>query len=151
MRRFFLKKSGRGVKGARSPLVAVRRRRNQRTAGPSTPPPLMLPKMERHQPSPTREGGKTIIEVFGQAFLKRLAGSRDSVPGRRPQTAKHPAPSFWRAGKRGEKCDSISRGKRTRPLPPVSVMVQTISCKHPGGMFATLFTSQSCLRQASSP
>ena len=28
LRRFFLKKSGRGVKGASSPLVAVRRRRN---------------------------------------------------------------------------------------------------------------------------
>ena len=37
-----------------------------------------------------------------------------------PQTAKFPAPCFWRTGKVGEKSDSFSRAERTRPLRPVS-------------------------------
>ncbi|MGN0593043.1 MAG: hypothetical protein ACI4JQ_07345, partial [Ruminococcus sp.] len=47
---------------------------------------------------------------------------RDSVPGRRPQTAKHPAPSFWRTGNGVRKSDSFFEGKRTRPLPLVPMM-----------------------------
>ncbi len=70
-----------------------------------------------------------------------LAESRDSVPGRRPQAAKHPGASFCATEKRGEKSDSFSRGKRTRPLPPVKPPFQATSCKRSSGTFATKFTS----------
>ncbi|MGN0592192.1 MAG: hypothetical protein ACI4JQ_02965, partial [Ruminococcus sp.] len=46
----------------------------------------------------------------------------EKPPCRRPQTAKHPAPSFWRAGNGVRKSDSFFEGKRTRPLPLVSMM-----------------------------
>ena len=39
-----------------------------------------------------------------------LAETRDSVPGRRPQTAKYPCAIILAHGEKGEKSDSFSRG-----------------------------------------
>ena len=50
----------------------------------------------------------------------RLSQRARSLLSRCPQTAKFPAPCFWRAGKVGEKSGSFSRAERTRPLRPVS-------------------------------
>ena len=54
------------------------------------------------------------LSAAGEVFLE------DTCPlSRCPQTAKFPAPCFWRTGKVGEKSDSFSRAERTRPLRPV--------------------------------
>ncbi len=50
----------------------------------------------------------------------RLSQRARSLLSRCPQTAKFPAPCFWRAEQVGEKSDSFSRAERTRPLRPVS-------------------------------
>ncbi len=60
-----------------------------------------------------RKRSRHIKKVFAQAFsLKRLAGSRDSVPCRRPQTAKYP---IRRRSEKGEfqnsPVDCFERGK----------------------------------------
>ena len=78
----------------------------------------MLLKTEKHQPPPTGEGGKAIasskgIKVFLRRFFLKKSG-RGVKGARSPLVAVRRrrntlAPSFWRAGKRGEKCDSISR------------------------------------------
>ena len=91
------------------------------------PTPLNITESRKASTPPTGEGEKVAassksIKVFGQAFLKRLVGSRGKAPCRRPQTAKRPAPFFWRAGKGVRKSDSFFEGKRTRPLPLVPAM-----------------------------
>ena len=105
--------------------------RDQRTAGPFTPPPFWLLKAGKHQPPPTREGGKSVasskgIEVFLRRFFLKKSG-RGVKGARSPLVAVRrrrntPAPCFWRAGKGVRKSDSFFEGKRTRPLPLVSVM-----------------------------
>ena len=54
------------------------------------------------------------LSAAGEVFLE---GTCPLSPC--PQTAKFPAPCFWRTGKVGEKSDSFSRAERTRPLRPV--------------------------------
>ena len=76
-----------------------------------------------------------LVQQFLQKMLPRVKGR--AAPCRRPQTAKYPAPFFWRAEKRGEKCDSISRGKRTRPLSPCFSDETSFPCKRSGGTFTT--------------
>ena len=73
-----------------------------------------------------------------------LAGSRDSVPGRRPQTAKpayrwivYPTPVAVTENKKASAPSHKGGGMRTRLLPLVSVMKQSTSCKRSGGTFAT--------------
>ena len=72
---------------------------------------------------------RTKTERFQNCYLIRLlqlsAAGEVFLEGtcplsRCPQTAKFPAPCFWRTGKVGEKSDSFSRAERTRPLRPVS-------------------------------
>ena len=55
------------------------------------------------------------LSAAGEVFLEGTCPL-----SRCPQTAKFPAPCFWRTGKVGEKSDSFSRAERTRPLRPVS-------------------------------
>ena len=55
------------------------------------------------------------LSAAGEVFLEGTCPL-----SRCPQTAKFPAPYFWRAEKVGEKSDSFSRAERTRPLRPVS-------------------------------
>ena len=55
------------------------------------------------------------LSTVGEVFLEGTCPL-----SRCPQTAKFPAPCFWRTGKVGEKSDSFSRAERTRPLRPVS-------------------------------
>ena len=55
------------------------------------------------------------LSAAGEVFLE---GTCPLSPC--PQTAKFPAPYFWRTEKVGEKSDSFSRAERTRPLRPVS-------------------------------
>ena len=55
------------------------------------------------------------LSAAGEVFLEGTCPL-----SRCPQTAKFPAPCFWRAGKVGEKSGSFSRAERTRPLRPVS-------------------------------
>ena len=54
------------------------------------------------------------LSAAGEVFLEGTCPL-----SRCPQTAKFPAPCFWRTGKVGEKSDSFSRAERTRPLRPV--------------------------------
>jgi|GEM_PF-3596028 hypothetical protein len=54
------------------------------------------------------------LSAAGEVFLEGTCPL-----SRCPQTAKLPAPCFWRTGKVGEKSDSFSRAERTRPLRPV--------------------------------
>ena len=76
------------------------------------------------------------IKVFWSSNFSKMLAGRGQSPRRRPQarhpwaslpnafplafglTAKLPAQHSLRAEKWGEKCDSILRGKRTRPLSP---------------------------------
>ena len=53
------------------------------------------------------------LSAAGEVFLEGTCPL-----SRCPQTAKLPAPCFWRTGKVGEKSDSFSRAERTRPLRP---------------------------------
>lgn len=53
------------------------------------------------------------LSAAGEVFLEGTCPL-----SRCPQTAKLPAPCFWRTEK-GEKSDSFSRAERTRPLRPV--------------------------------
>ena len=55
------------------------------------------------------------LSAAGEVFLEGTCPL-----SRCPQTAKFPAPCFWRTGKGGEKSDRFSRAERTRPLRPVS-------------------------------
>ena len=55
------------------------------------------------------------LSAAGEVFLEGTCPL-----SRCPQTAKFPAPYFWRTEKVGEKSDSFSRAERTRPLRPVS-------------------------------
>ena len=55
------------------------------------------------------------LSAAGEVFLEGTCPL-----SRCPQTAKFPAPCFWRTEKVGEKSDSFSRAERTRPLRPVS-------------------------------
>ena len=54
------------------------------------------------------------LSTVGEVFLEGTCPL-----SRCPQTAKFPAPCFWRTEKVGEKSDSFSRAERTRPLRPV--------------------------------
>ena len=54
------------------------------------------------------------LSAAGEVFLEGTCPL-----SRCPQTAKFPAPCFWRTEKVGEKSDSFSRAERTRPLRPV--------------------------------
>ena len=54
------------------------------------------------------------LSAVGEVFLEGTCPL-----SRCPQTAKFPAPCFWRTGTVGEKSDSFSRAERTRPLRPV--------------------------------
>ena len=54
------------------------------------------------------------LSAVGEVFLEGTCPL-----SRRPQTAKFPAPCFWRTEQVGEKSDSFSRAERTRPLRPV--------------------------------
>ena len=54
------------------------------------------------------------LSAAGEVFLEGTCPL-----SRCPQTAKLPAPCFWRTEKVGEKSDSFSRAERTRPLRPV--------------------------------
>ncbi len=55
------------------------------------------------------------LSAAGEVFLEGTCPL-----SRCPQTAKFPAPCFWRTEQVGEKSDSFSRAERTRPLRPVS-------------------------------
>ena len=55
------------------------------------------------------------LSAAGEVFLEGTCPL-----SRCPQTAKFPAPCFWRAEKVGEKSDSFSRAERTKPLRPAS-------------------------------
>ena len=55
------------------------------------------------------------LSAAGEVFLEGTCPL-----SRCPQTAKFPAPCFWRTEKVGEKSDSFSRAERTRPLRPAS-------------------------------
>ena len=77
-------------------------------------------KRENHRAGPERTGVVRFVRLLqlsaaGEVFLEGTCPL-----SRRPQTAKFPAPCFWRTGKVGEKSDSFSRAERTRPLRPVS-------------------------------
>ena len=76
-------------------------------------------KRENHRAGTERTGVVRFVRLLqlsaaGEVFLEGTCPL-----SRRPQTAKFPAPCFWRTEKVGEKSDSFSRAERTRPLRPV--------------------------------
>ena len=76
-------------------------------------------KRENHRAGTERIGIVRFVRLLqlsaaGEVFLEGTCPL-----SRRPQTAKFPAPCFWRRSKVGEKSDSFSRAERTRPLRPV--------------------------------
>ena len=77
-------------------------------------------KRENHRAGTERIGIVRFVRLLqlsaaGEVFLEGTCPL-----SRCPQTAKFPAPYFWRTEKVGEKSDSFSRAERTRPLRPVS-------------------------------
>ena len=72
------------------------------------------------------------LSAAGEVFLEGTCPL-----SRCPQTAKFPAPCFWRTEKVGEKSDSFSRAERTRPLRPCVPLAVLRFWKHSGGMFST--------------
>ena len=77
-------------------------------------------KRENHRAGTERTGVVRFVRLLqlsaaGEVFLEGTCPL-----SRCPQTAKFPAPYFWRTEKVGEKSDSFSRAERTRPLRPVS-------------------------------
>ena len=74
---------------------------------------------KKHRAGTKRTGVVGLVRLLqlsaaGEVFLEGTCPL-----SRCPQTAKFPAPCFWRTGKVGEKSDSFSRAERTRPLRPV--------------------------------
>ena len=74
---------------------------------------------KKHRAGTKRTGAVGLVKLLqlsaaGEVFLEGTCPL-----SRCPQTAKFPAPCFWRTGKVGEKSDSFSRAERTRPLRPV--------------------------------
>ena len=74
---------------------------------------------KKHRAETKRTGAVGLVKLLqlsaaGEVFLEGTCPL-----SRCPQTAKFPAPCFWRTGKVGEKIDSFSRAERTRPLRPV--------------------------------
>ena len=80
----------------------------------------LYPPLKKHRAATKR------IEIVGLVRLIQLSAVGEvflegTCPlSRCPQTAKSPAPCFWRRSKVGEKSDSFSRAERTKPLRPVS-------------------------------
>ena len=75
---------------------------------------------KKHRTGTKRNGAVEPVRLLqlsaaGEVFLEGTCPL-----SRCPQTAKFPAPYFWRTEKVGEKSDSFSRAERTRPLRPVS-------------------------------
>ena len=76
-------------------------------------------RQKKHRAETKRTGAVEHVRLLqlsaaGEVFLEGTCPL-----SRCPQTAKLPAPCFWRTGKVGEKSDSFSRAERTRPLRPV--------------------------------
>ena len=74
---------------------------------------------KKHRARTKRTGAVGLVRLLqlsaaGEVFLEGTCPL-----SRCPQTAKFPAPYFWRTEKVGEKSDSFSRAERTRPLRPV--------------------------------
>ena len=85
-----------------------------------------LCRVRQFQKNGNHRAGKERTGVVGHIRLLQLSAAGEvflegTCPlSRRPQTAKSPAPCFWRTEQVGEKSDSFSRAERTRPLRPVS-------------------------------
>ena len=83
---------------------------------PDTP----CPSSKKHRAGTKRNGVVGLVRLIQLSAVGEVFLEGTCPLSRCPQTAKFPAPCFWRTEKVGEKSDSFSRAERTRPLRPVS-------------------------------